>query len=228
MDNRRVHGMSLLMEFFMLRPLGSQYLEISREVRNTVKAILNANFNKSKLMTLVGLLFIFSNVSANNDSQVVWCHATSTKLPGSYIGQRSTPEFTSNRIDQLQLHSDGSAYWNQSYAINFPLSDGTYTPAIGSWKCLGDGTLAVTVIRAISTPYPNATNPTDLEATSYSRFTFNYRVLHNGQLEVFHRVDWNVPFNEDVLLPHSGTVSQNDSTVYKWKKVRVTPSDLNP
>src|SRR5690349_8887387 len=98
-----------------------QYLETSSNRRMIVKK------------SLIGiLLFFFSNAFAHSESTVVRCHADSPKLPGSYIGQRSTPEFSSNRIDQLQLHEDGSAYWNQSYAINFPISNGTYTPGIGS------------------------------------------------------------------------------------------------
>lgn len=69
------------------------------------------------------------------------------KTAGSYIRLRDdrTPTF----IDQLVLHSDGTAYWHQSTALESPLTGvngGTSIPEIGTWNCVDEDTLVVTVI----------------------------------------------------------------------------------
>lgn len=87
---------------------------------------------KSTLAALVALLMLSSTALAAPK-------CTPFTVAGSYVRQISP------YIDQLTLGLDGTAYWFASSSFDLILQ-GAFTPEVGSWTCLEDGTVLVTTL----------------------------------------------------------------------------------
>jgi len=145
------------------------------------------------------------------------------KVAGSYIALRPTTFSGSGLgvLDQLKLGSDGTAYWYQSTAFDLLVSQGSFIPEIGSWKCLRDGTLVVTTI---GVNY-HTVGGQDIAKDSNHRFTQKLSVVDSNTLQTISRVARNFALTDDPLGP-LGVPGPTSTAVFQFKRVKPLPSDI--
>jgi hypothetical protein len=56
---------------------------------------------------------------------------------GTFIGQRGSTALDAF-LDQYIFEPDGTAYWNQSRSLVFPLTSGTFLAEVGTWEISED------------------------------------------------------------------------------------------
>ena len=176
---------------------------------------------KSTLAALATLLmFMGSTAFAGGGGKENKCDPQ--KVPGSYIALR--PDVFSGSgfavLDQLKLGSDGTAYWYQSTAFDLLVSQGSFIPEIGSWKCLKDGTLVVTTI---GVNY-HTVGGQDIAKDSNSRFTQKLSVVDSDTLQNIQSVFRFFALTDDPLNP-TGGIPTDSFAVFQYKRVRPITSE---
>jgi len=121
-------------------------------------------------------------------------------VTGSYVRQ------TNPYIDQLTLGIDGTAYWFSSSSFDLILL-GTFTPEIGSWTCLADGTVLVTTIgseylqNSPSGDVPQPGQPLDINISVNIRITQKLSVVDLNTLRQTGRTITRISLSNDPLGP---------------------------
>jgi len=161
---------------------------------------------------------------------------------GSYTLLVTFPDLWGDRsnlvhqtIGQLNLHSDGTATQEGSYAPDLLLSFGTETPRAGSWKCRSDGKLVVTLIFAQYVPTTDAINhpstvpnppPVDLLLSGHFRNTYLFSVTDANTLT---RIKLRSRFydpSQDPTNPNGGVLQPLNTNVAVYKRVVASDADL--
>ena len=148
------------------------------------------------------------------------------KVPGSYIRVRALAGDPFSLLDQLTLGSDGTARWYQSNAFHLLVTEGSFIPEVGSWKCQRDGTVLVTTIGA---SYRSEILPggiTDIKLDHYTRFTSTYSIIDKDTLQTIRRVFRDFALTADPLDPNGGTNIRDSSLVTQFKRVKPLASDI--
>jgi len=130
-------------------------------------------------------------------------------------------------LNQLQLHSDGTAYFYASDALLFPLTTGEYAPMIGAWELKKD-IITMTLITFGTLP-TTAGECCDLTTFDWQRYTFELRIVDKNTLERLHTVVQSFPnatTDTNTVLFGSGNVVANSTTPFQFKKVHVVKADL--
>jgi hypothetical protein len=151
-------------------------------------------------------------------------------VAGSYVRQ------TVPYIDQLTLGIDGTAYWFNSGSFDLILL-GTFTPEIGSWTCLDDGTVLVTTLgseylqNSPSGDVPQTGQPLDINISVNLRITQKLSVVDPDTLQPTHRIVTRVPLSNDPLGPgtiggSSCTPSGKPCNPSPYKRIRPQPTDI--
>lgn len=148
-------------------------------------------------------------------------------VPGAYLRSDVT-DITSESTDEIVLHSDGTAFWNQASAAAFINSAGTFTPGIGAWTCGPDDTVVVT---AVSFESDNG----DSDLTRSVRVTYQMKFDRNDPEHplVVHRtiIKFDLPGSlptGNTLDPNGGTVASVPLTAPRhFARVQVLLSDLS-
>jgi len=178
---------------------------------------------KSTLAVLVTLLmFMGSTGFAGGGGKKGGGKCDPEKVPGSYVRLNTTgnPPF----MDQLKLGSDGTAYWNNSAALQTLITTGTFIPYIGSWKCLSDGNLLVTTIGTNALPSGG-----DLVLDSTARFTEKLSVLDSNTLQPTHRIFTSILLSDDPLgsgVASGCTPTGTPCSPVAYKRVKPNASDI--
>lgn len=144
---------------------------------------------------------------------------------GSYIAIRPNDI---GIMDQLQLHSDGTAYWWQSNALRDPITGATFSPRIGTWKKDGDFVIVTTIGTGAAAQGPvGADSCCDIDIVEWTRFTQKLRIINKCTLQTVHRVaqSFLLPTSESPLCGN-GTISLDSIAVFQYKKVPVVASDV--
>ena len=152
---------------------------------------------------------------------------TPGKVAGSYISLTDGQNF----IEQLTLHSDGTVYWYQGTAFDQLVTQGTFIPHIGAWKCINSNTLVFTIIGENYHP-ESVENPFDLGAfipdevpDSYERLTERL-VVQSDHITLIRDARTSSSFNldHDPLGTPDATLSNTVPRTYT--KMRVLTTDL--
>jgi hypothetical protein len=157
---------------------------------------------KSILAALVALLILSSTALAAPK-----CNPFT--LAGSYVRQ------TQPYIEQLTLGIDGTAYWFKSSSFDSILL-GAFTPQIGSWTCLDDGTVLVTTIGSSygnTSPFgdiPQPGQPLDIILGANQRQTSKLSVVDRDTLRQTHSIGTRIPLSNNPLGP--GVVGRGSCT----------------
>src|SRR5690242_8553108 len=69
---------------------------------------------------------------------------------GTFVGVRSN--VSPAILDQYIFNADGTAIWNQSTALDHPITTGTFSISLGTWKFDGKCHIEATFIDATATP----------------------------------------------------------------------------
>ena len=154
------------------------------------------------------------------------------RTAGSYIRLRDDP--TPTFIEQVVLHSDGTAYFYQSTSLDHPITNGTSTSEIGSWKCVDADTLVMTVIgenyrsEPITSPDDPLLTLRDTAPDSRDRLTLRFDVQDKDTLVRNYFIDWNFDLSANPLDPNAvplyDPVIGTNTPVYQ--RVPVLTSDL--
>jgi hypothetical protein len=140
-------------------------------------------------------------------------------------------------IFQLNLQSDGTALQNWTGFLDIPLSSGTASPYIGSWKCREDGKLVVTLINAIYAPTRDALNdvlhpllpfrpPVDLLLLFHQRVTYLLSVTDVNTLTRIQARARTYDVTQDPSDPDGGTLGALDTSEFTYKRVVASDADL--
>jgi len=123
---------------------------------------------KIKLMLMLCVAFLLIG------SRDIWAApadgCSSKKVAGSYTRSAVDPDLGKVFVDQLNFDGDGTLYWNWTGSLELPITLGIGSPYVGSWKCLRDGNLLLTVI--VGSYAPNGSG--DVELSNYFRLTMVY------------------------------------------------------
>jgi hypothetical protein len=175
---------------------------------------------KSTLAALVALLILSSTALAARCNPIT--------VTGSYVRQ------TSPYIDQLTLSIDGTASWFNSSSFDSILL-GAFTPEIGSWTCLADGTVLVTTIgsqyfqNSPSGDVPQLGQPLDINIAENIRITQKLSVVSLDTLQQTHRISTHVPLSNDPLGPgvvRSCTPTGTPCDPSPYKRIRPNLTDI--
>lgn len=147
------------------------------------------------------------------------------KVAGAYLRQLHgvTPAPPGPDVfDQLLLTSDGTAYWYQSTAFDFLVTGGSFIPGVGSWKCIDDYTLVVTVI---SVNYHSLGG--DIEKDTTFRFTQKISVVDSNTLKPLNRVTKVFALTVDPLSATAVPLSTGQNTNQTlYKRIKPFRSDV--
>lgn len=181
---------------------------------------------KKNLFLLLCAVSALLSVKAYADSSSTSISSSSEDphgVVGSFIGQRGTTPDDA-RIDQLVLHEDHTAYVFQTNALVFPITTGTFAPQVGTWK-ICDDRLIVTTVGFFANP---ACAPCccDLNIAGTQRLTQEFEFIDCNTLRVVHRVERNIPFDEDPLTAE-GEIVLDSFAQFDLRRVHAKPSDLN-
>ncbi len=188
------------------------------------------------LMLCVGLVLIGSqNISAadktfnmplesiqpigNNNG----CNAN--KVAGSYTFSQFNPTYGKTFVDQLNFGDEGTVYWQWTGSLELPITVGTGSPYVGSWKCVSGGNMMFTVIVGVYLP---TTTGGDVELSYYFRFTMLYNV-DGDELKRVRRVRKCFLPTEDPTDPNGvpGCGTNISTSAYNFKRLKPMDSDLN-
>lgn len=138
-------------------------------------------------------------------------------------------------IRQLTLHSDGTATEETTGAPDIMLSGGTTSSRVGSWTCLSDGQLVVTLIFAVYLPTNDAVNhpvftpippPVDILLTQHSRMTSRFSVTDTNTLTRTLARTRRYNAKEDPTDPTGGVLQPLNTNVVVYKRVVASDADL--
>jgi hypothetical protein len=178
---------------------------------------------KSTLAALATLLMFMGSTAFAGGGGGKGNECDPQKVAGSYIALR--PALFSGSgfavLDQLKLGSDGTAYWYQSTAFDLLVSQGSFIPEIGSWKCLRNGTLVVTTI---GVNY-HTVAAQDIAKDSNHRFTQKLSIVDSNTLQNILRVSRFFLLTDDPLGSNFiGSGSSADP--FQYKRVKPITSDV--
>jgi len=164
------------------------------------------------------------------------------KFIGSYIALVTVPDVWGDgtnvlhqTLRQLTLHSDGTANQEDTSALDIMLSGGTISSEVGSWKCLSDGQLVVTLIWASYTPTNDAVNhpvatpippPVDLLLSGHTRTTHLFSVTDVNTLTRTEARNRTYDATEDPTDPTGGVLGPLVTIVRVYKRVVASDADL--
>jgi hypothetical protein len=156
------------------------------------------------------------------------------KFVGSYTNVQKDQDVFGNGtvihtwINQLNLHSDGTADLNFTAALEYPINTGSQTSYIGSWACRDDGQLVVTLIRAFYNPVGPTSNTTyaDIQLGGYNRFTYLFSVVDVNTLKRLNRRIRTYGANDDPTDPNGGTLGPLNSQQIIYNRVVASDADL--
>ena len=148
-------------------------------------------------------------------------------VPGAYLRSDVT-SVTNDPTDEIVLRSDGTAYWNQGWAVAFIQSQGTFVPGIGAWTCGPDDTVVMT---AVSYYAPGVNS----DLSSASRVTYQMKFDRNDPDHpvVVQRAIINFDFpaslpTGNILDPNGGTVASTPLVAPRqFARVKALVSDLS-
>lgn len=164
------------------------------------------------------------------------------KFIGSYTNVIASPDIWGDGsnvehqvIDQLTLHSDGTARADFTGAPDTMLSFGSSSPAVGSWTCRNDGMLVVTLIHADYVPTTDAINhpstvqappPVDLILVEHVRSTSLFSVTDANTLTrtQFRRRVYDP--TQDPTDPTGGILGPLNTNVIVYKRLVASDADL--
>ncbi len=148
---------------------------------------------RSTLAALLALLILSSTALAATK-------CSPFTVAGAYVRQ------TIPYIDQLTLGLDGTAYWFSSSSFDQILL-GTFTPQVGSWTCLPDGSVLVTTIGSNysqNSPYgdvPQLDQPLDINLANNVRFTQKLTIVDLDTLQLIDQIRTRTALSDDPLGP---------------------------
>jgi hypothetical protein len=137
-------------------------------------------------------------------------------------------------VDQLTLHIDGTAYWFNSGSFDMILQ-GAFSPQVGSWTCLPDGTVLVTTIGANysqNSPTGDVAHdgqPLDINIFSNLRYTQKLTVVDLNTLQLTHQIRTNIPVSNDPLGPgvaHGCTPNGNPCNPALYRRIKPLLTDI--
>ena len=161
------------------------------------------------------------------------------KFVGSYTTTRTSLDVWGDGsgvshtfVYQLNLTSDGTASEQFTGTPDLMLSEGTSTPAIGSWKFRQDGQLVVNLISTVNVPthdaalhgFPNV--PTDLLLFLNVRTTYLFSVADDNTLIRIQARNRRYPANADPTNPQAGTLGALDSSSVIYQRLVASDADL--
>jgi hypothetical protein len=161
------------------------------------------------------------------------------KFVGSYTTTRTSPDVWGDGsgvrhtfVYQLNLTSDGTAYEQFTGLPDLMLSEGTSTPAIGSWQCRQDGQLVVNLISTVYLPTKDATLhgfanvPTDLILFLNVRTTYLFSVTDDNSLTRIQARNRRYAPAEDPTNPQAGTLGALDTASVIYQRLVASDADL--
>ena len=161
------------------------------------------------------------------------------KFVGSYVRSVANPDVwgdgsgvSHTNVVQLTLHSDGTAYEQQTGFPDIMLSSGTGTPSVGSWQCRADGKLVVTIITAVFAPTNDAAMhgilnvPTDLLLFLHSRSTYLFEVTDENTLTRIQARSRRYSPAQDPTDPNGGTLRPLNTSAIHYTRLVASDADL--
>jgi hypothetical protein len=161
------------------------------------------------------------------------------KFVGSYTMTRTSPDVWGDGsgvshtfVYQLNLTIDGTAYEQFTGLPDLMLSEGTSTPAIGSWQCRQDGQVVVNLISTVYLPTKDAALhgflnvPTDLLLFSNLRTTYLFSVTDANSLTRIQARNRRYAPTENPTDPQAGTLGPLDVSSVKYQRLIASDADL--
>jgi len=164
------------------------------------------------------------------------------KFVGSYTHLDTFPDLWGDAsgvihqtIRQLNLHSDGTATEEHTWAPDVMLSLGTVSPYVGSWTCRQDGRLVVTVIFALYGPTTDAINhpstvpappPVDIFLFQHNRTTSLFSVTDANTLTRIQARTRRYAATEDPSDPTGGVLRPLSTVPLVYKRLVASDADL--
>jgi hypothetical protein len=161
------------------------------------------------------------------------------KFVGSYTTMRTSSDVWGDGsgvrhafVYQLNLTSDGTAYEQFTGLPDLMLSEGTSTPAIGSWQCRQDGQLVVNLISTVYLPTKDAALhgfanvPTDLLLFLNVRTTYLFSVTDDNSLTRIQARNRRYAPTEDPTNPQAGTLGALDISSVIYQRLIASDADL--
>ena len=149
-------------------------------------------------------------------------------VSGTYVRQ------VSPYLDQLILSLDGRASWfNTGSFDQFFL--GGFSPEVGSWTCLADGSVLVTTVGAEysqNSPFgdvPQPGQPLDINIFDNLRFTQKLSIIDRDTLQQTHRTSTRTDLSADPLGPGAVRACSPTGTPCNpapYRRVKPTASDI--
>lgn len=163
------------------------------------------------------LLFTSSAINASCDKYAI---------AGSYVANMTTSEPNiPNELYQLQLHADGTAYFNESsFTLAEPLTNGAQTATIGTWGFLDDEHIIVTTIGGTSVPIV-VQGINDIITQGNFRVTLKLKVKNKNTLVMVQRI-FKIFGIEENPNTASGQVVINSCAHLPLKRVKLQFDDL--
>ena len=138
-------------------------------------------------------------------------------------------------LNQLTLHSDGTARFDSTGFPLLMLSFGISTAQIGSWTCRNDGKLVVTLLFGVLAPTTDAKNhpstvpdppPVDLSIFGHTRVTFLISVTNANSLTITQTRRRHYNPTEDPTDPNGGRLTPLNTDVVVYQRVVASDADL--
>jgi hypothetical protein len=195
---------------------------------------------KSTFAALITLLILSSTAFAGKPKPPKCNPGT---VAGSYTSADPNPDVFGNGTNiahtwlfQLNLQEDGTVFQYWTGFNDYFVETGTASPYVGSWKCLPDGKLVVTVIRALYTPIPLGSPacsvgpvcvPTpDLELFRHLRSTYLFSVEDENTLKRVKAVARRYGVTEDPSDPTGGILGPIVTNEVVYKRLKASDADL--
>jgi hypothetical protein len=163
---------------------------------------------KKRLLLVAAIITVFTSLTAHSQ---VGCR--SGKFLGSYVDAYPVDLFGDGTVihhyvENLQLHSDGTARTDFDGGPDYMLTYGLDTTSIGSWTCRADGKLILTFLVARYGPTAVGTTATDLSQTMHLKRTALITVVDDNTLSVTNVRTRSYAPAEDPTNPNGGRLGQ--------------------
>jgi len=138
-------------------------------------------------------------------------------------------------LNQLTLHSDGTARLNSTGFPDLMLSFGIAPSQIGSWTCRNDGKLVVTLLFGVLAPTTDAKGhlstvpdppPVDLLIFGHTRVTFLISVTDASTLTITQTGRRHYHPTEDPTDPNGGRLGPLETDEVVYKRLVASEADL--
>lgn len=126
-------------------------------------------------------------------------------------------------MTQFIFNEDGAAYFNQSNAIDKPITTGTFIPAVGTWEIIDDRFVATLVTTFAAPTVIDGIG--DVTPEVYLRITVEFKILDDSTIQTIHRVIREIPLDKNPLTA-SGRVISDSFIERDFTKVSVRLKDL--